>query len=102
MDLKNFVFPISTLLDLVKVLFDTLVQWSEILYQQKLGMLLPSSSKVAWFLDFWSYLFNIYVTDDTYFESFNKIFVLFDVARQLFVAVPNFYDIFYFCMILQN
>ena len=25
-DLKNFVFPVSTLLDLVKVLFDTLVQ----------------------------------------------------------------------------
>ena len=40
MDLKNFVFPKSTLLDLVKVLFDTLVQWSGILYQQKLGMLI--------------------------------------------------------------
>ena len=40
MDLKNFVFLISTLLDLVKVLFDTFVQWSGILYQQKLGMLI--------------------------------------------------------------
>ena len=39
MDLKNFVFPISTLLDLVKILLDTLVQWSGMLYQQKLGML---------------------------------------------------------------
>ena len=37
---KNFAFPISTLLDLVKVLLDTLVQWSGILYQQKLGMLI--------------------------------------------------------------
>ena len=40
MDLKNFVFPVSTVLDLVKVLFDTLVQLSGILYQQKLGMLI--------------------------------------------------------------
>ena len=32
MDLKNFVFPISVLLDLVKVSFITLVQWSGILY----------------------------------------------------------------------
>ena len=38
MDLKNFVFPMSTLPDLVKVLFDTSVQWSGLLYQQKLLM----------------------------------------------------------------
>ena len=47
-DFKNFVFPISTLLDLVKVLFDTLVQWSGILYQQKLGMLILSHLLGKW------------------------------------------------------
>ena len=37
---QKLLFSISILLDLVKVLFGTLVQWSGILYQQKLPMLI--------------------------------------------------------------